>query len=191
MKKTFSLLVIGCTLFSSVCLSTAAQAGVWPEKPFTAIYESTSSFGKSTRKVVWDGQGHGRTEMTSTTGVRLGFLDAPNHLMTMCTPPSEAIRIPLSDQDIEQLGIAAQNNITGRKSLGTKLIDGHLCQGQRYSLGEFTTEAWMDPEIKCNRLTVTTHPTIGVSTSRLINYSGARPDSSAFAIPPGYKLRGG
>jgi hypothetical protein len=158
------------------------MAAVWPDQPFTAIYETNGNFGKSTRKVVWDGHGHGRTEIAGRTGTNIGIIDAKSQSVTMCMPGSAPIHVPLTDRDAEQMGLQVESIVSGRTPIGSRVIDGHLCTGQRYSMGDYTIESWFDPSIKQNRQTITTHPQLGVTTSHLVFYSAAAPDPAQFVV---------
>lgn len=179
------------TMIVALCAGAgqSACANPWPTKPFQATYTTQSSAGGGTRTVMWDGKGHGRTEITHNGRKSIGLVDAPNHKMIMLMDAQQmAMVMPLKDEDLQQMGATAQSQIKDRTPLGTKVIDGHPCRGERYTLGTTTTEAWTADDIGCMVQYKTSDPQFGESSSHLTSYSAQAPAATALTMPSGYKL---
>lgn len=188
---------LGAALAGALLLATAgattALAGTCPSKAYQATYttQSSSSYGagNGTRTVMWDGKGHGRTEITNNGRKSVMLVDAPDHKMIMLVEANQmAMEMPLKDEDMQSMGAAMTDQIKDRTSLGVKVIDGHPCHGERYTVGTCKTEAWTADDIGCLIQYKTSDPQMGESSSKLTSYSAQAPSAQALALPAGYKV---
>jgi hypothetical protein len=84
--------------------------------------------------------------------------------------------------------------------LGTRMIDGVLCEGYRttttYPVDSegndrpivVTSESWLSRELKLTLLAKRNDPRMGETTFRLANLSRDLPDPNLFAVPPDYTV---
>lgn len=84
--------------------------------------------------------------------------------------------------------------------LGTRSIDGVLCEGNRMTVTipvnaqgndrpiVTTNESWFSPELKIQVFSKNSDPRSGENTFRIANLSRNRPDPNLFAVPPDYTV---
>lgn len=171
----------------TICLGSQSLAQHWSKKAFDATYDVQSASGKNSLRMVTDGQGHMRNEMTTSAGKVITITDIPNKVMySVMESQRMVMKMPYSD---------AGSNITDEqtakavnaKSLGAKVIDGHPCHGWQTAQKDSTTESWTGDDIGCVVLSTTKAP--GYTTGmKLVKYSPAKPSPSDFAVPSGYKV---
>jgi len=177
-----SVMVAGLTIF----IGSQSLAQHWPKKPYDASYEVVSNAGRSSLRMVTDGQGRTRNEMTTTAGKMTSIIDAPAKVMYSIMESQRMVtKMPYTETNSvsdEQSAKAAN-----AKALGTKVIDSHPCHGWQTMNKDATTETWTGDDIGCVVLSTTKGPSYS-STMRLLKYSAAKPSPSDFVVPSGYKV---
>lgn len=184
MRKVAAQSVMVAVLTISIGSQSLAQH--WSKKPYDASYEVQSSAGKNSLRMVTDGQGRVRNEMSTAAGKMTTIIDAPAKVMYSVMESQRMVtKMPYKEQPAvtdEQSAKAAN-----AESLGAKVIDGHPCHGWQTVNKDSTTESWTGDDIGCVVLSTTNGPGYS-STMRLLKYSAAKPSASDFAVPAGYKV---
>jgi hypothetical protein len=97
--------------------------------------------------------------------------------------------------------IAAAAALAKKEPLGTQLIDGFLCDGERatttYPAGTVgndqdlisITESWTSQELKVPMMMKMSDPRIGETLTRLTELNRATPDTTLFVVPPEYTIQ--
>lgn len=170
----------------TIFIGSQSLAQHWSKKPFDASYEVTSAAGKNSLRMLNDGQGRVRNEMSTAAGKMTSIVDAPAKVMYSIMESQKMVtKMPYKEQPsvTDEQSAKALN----AKSLGVKVIDGHPCHGWQTVNKDATTETWTGDDIGCVVLSTTKGPSYS-STMRLLKYSAAKPSSSDFAVPSGYKV---
>ena len=171
----------------TVCLGSQSLAQHWAKKPFDASYDVQSAAGKTSLRMVTDGQGHMRNEMTTTAGKMISIIDAPKKVMYSVMESQRMVtKLPYNDAGA---GVTDEQSAKAMnaKSLGAKVIDGHPCHGWQTVVKDATTDSWTGDDIGCVVLSTTKGPNY-TSGMKLIKYSAAKPTASEFVVPSGYKV---
>ncbi len=171
----------------TICLGSQSLAQHWSKKPFEASYDVQSAAGKTSMRMVNDGQGHMRNEMSTAAGKMISIIDVPNKVMYSVMESQRMVtKMPYKDSGTgvtdEQSAKAAN-----AKELGAKVIDGHPCHGWQTVSSGATTESWTGDDIGCVVLSTTKGPNY-TSGMKLLKYSAAKPNASEFVVPSGYKV---
>lgn len=171
----------------TICLGSQSLAQHWSKKAFDASYDVQSASGKTSLRMVTDGQGRSRQEMTTASGKVVSIIDAPNKMMYQVMESQRMVmKMPYQDSSVsitdEQSAKAAN-----AKPLGVKVIDGHPCHGWQTVQKNATTESWIGDDIGCVVVSNTKAPDY-TSGMKLLKYSAAKPSPSDFVIPSGYKV---
>lgn len=184
------ILAFGAVVLAQGVWTSSASAAGWSTQPYQAEYSQTSPSGQSEQKIAYDGQGHGRCEISGPKRRAVSILDLPNHKMTILMDDmNSAMVLPISDEDVQKLAeFGTQFRATG-KPLGVKIIDGHLCEGTRYQLGSGAMqELWNGKDVGGVRVySKVSDPRFGITETRLKSYLSVAPAAQAFAIPAGYR----
>ncbi|MCC6978198.1 MAG: DUF4412 domain-containing protein [Candidatus Melainabacteria bacterium] len=170
----------------TVFIGSQSLAQHWSKKPFDASYEVQSAAGKSSLRMLNDGQGRVRNEMSTAAGKMTSIIDAPAKVMySIMETQRMATKMPYKEAPsvTDEQSAKALN----AKSLGVKVIDGHPCHGWQTVNQDSTTESWTGDDIGCVVLSTTKGPSYS-STMRLLKYSAAKPSPSDFSVPAGYKV---
>lgn len=171
----------------TVCLGSQSLAQHWTKKPFDATYDVQSAAGKSSLRMVTDGQGRVRNEMSTAAGKMISILDQPNKVMySIMESQRMVMKMPYQETGA---GITDEQSAKAMnaKSLGTKVIDGHPCHGWQTVSKGATTDSWTGDDIGCVVLSTTKGPGYD-SSMKLLKYSANKPSPSDFAVPSGYKV---
>lgn len=190
MNRRVGLLLSVKVMVSSIFVAAAANAAEISKQAYSAEYELTSKTGKSVHKLAFDGRGHGRSEMISGTRKSVSIADYPNKQISILMPEMKSVMtMPLDDQMMESMGDVGQKVKATAKPLGTKMIDGHLCTGTHYDLGEGgSQEIWTGNDIGGIRVySKVTTPQIGVSEAHLKSFSKNPPGPENFVVPAEFK----
>ena len=171
----------------TVFIGSQSLAQNWSKKPFDATYNVQSQAGKTSLRMLTDGQGHVRNDMTTAAGKMISIIDIPNKVMYSIMESQRLVtKMPYQDQGYsitdEQSAKAAN-----AKSLGVKVIDGHPCHGWQTISKDATTESWTGDDIGCVVFSTTKGSNYS-SEMKLVKYSPAKPGPSEFAVPSGYKV---
>jgi hypothetical protein len=184
------ILALGGAILAQGLLMNAANAAGWSTQPYQAEYSQTSPSGQSVHKLAYDGKGHGRSEIISARRHAVSLLDIPNHKMTILMDDlKSAVVVAITDDDVQKLGdFGARFAATG-KSIGVKIIDGHLCEGTFYQLGSgVTQELWNGKDVGGVRVySKVSDPHFGITETRLKTYLPVAPAAQAFTVPAGYR----
>ncbi len=171
----------------TICLGSQSLAQHWSKKAFDASYDVQSASGKTSLRMVTDGQGRSRQEMSTSSGKVVSIIDAPNKMMYQVMESQRMVmKMPYQDSSVsitdEQSAKAAN-----AKPLGVKVIDGHPCHGWQTVQKNATTESWIGDDIGCVVVSTTKAPDY-TSGMKLLKYSATKPSPSDFVIPSGYKV---
>jgi hypothetical protein len=171
----------------TICLGSQSLAQHWSKKAFDASYDVQSASGKTSMRMVTDGQGRSRNEMTTPTGKVVSIIDAPKKVMySVMESQKMVMKMPYQESTatiIDEQSAKAAN----AKPLGIKVIDGHPCHGWQTVMKDATTESWIGDDIGCVVVSSTKTPNY-TSGMKLLKYSAAKPSPSDFAVPSGYKV---
>ncbi len=179
--------VLSCLLLAGASSPSMAQS--WSKKAYDATYDMTAGGRTMTMRMINDGQGHQRQETSTPQGKVISILDYPNKVMwSLMEAQKMAMKMPLNPSAggpaINDAESAKQYNA---KSLGTKVIDGHPCQGWQATTQGMTSESWIGNDINNLVYSVSSGPQ-GQSTMKLKQFSSAKPSPSLFTVPPDYKV---
>lgn len=170
----------------TVFIGSQSLAQHWSKKPFDATYDVHSAAGKTTLRMLTDGQGHVRNDMTTAAGKMISIIDIPNKVMYSIME-SQHLATKLPYQDSGSITDEQSAKAANAKSLGAKVIDGHPCHGWQTVNKDTTTESWTGDDIGCVVFSTTKGPNY-TSEMKLVKYSPTKPGASEFAVPSGYKL---
>jgi len=178
---------LSCLLFASAWSTSLAQS--WPTKAYDATYEMTAAGRTTSTRMINDGHGHQRHESSTPQGKVISIIDYPNKVMwNLMEAQKMAMKLPFnpssSGASITDAQSAKQSNA---KSLGTKVIDGHPCQGWQASVQGNTSESWIGTDINNLVYSVSSGPQ-GQSTMKLKQFSASAPSPSLFTVPSDYKV---
>lgn len=186
-----ALAILGTSTMTSLLLSSAAGAVDYPKQAYQAEYELTSaSSGKSVHRIASDGKGRGYSEMISDKSHSKSIIDWQAHKILILMPEKKMVMsMNLRDDDVSMMMNSAEKIASKKQSLGTKIIDGHLCTGTMYDLNKGgNEEVWNGNDIGGMRVySKTTLPQIGTTEARLKKFSSAPPSSEMLTVPVGYQ----
>jgi hypothetical protein len=101
---------------------------------------------------------------------------------------------------IPATGDTAQRPQSTVEQLGTKMIDGVLVTGTRWTTiipegaqgndrpMTTTSESWMSNQLQVALLNINVSPMGGTTTRKFLNFSTAEPDATLFMPPAGYPI---
>jgi hypothetical protein len=140
-------------------------------------------------RMINDGQGHQRHESSTPQGKVISIIDYPNKVMwNLMEAQKMAMKIPFNPSSRGPSITDSQSaKQSGAKSLGTKVIDGHPCQGWEVSSQGTKSESWIGTDIN-NLVYSVSSSAQGQSTMRLKQYSAQAPSASLFTVPSDYKV---
>jgi hypothetical protein len=186
MNKVVAQTVILSVLTVCLCHQSHAQ---WSKKPFDATYEMQTNIGNQTLRMLNDGQGHVRNEMTTPSGKMVSLIDTPKKVMySIMEAQKMVMRIPYNPDPATAITDETSAKAAKAVALGTKTIDGHPCHGWKTEVKGATTETWTGDDINCVVLSSTKGPSYS-STMKLKKYSAEAPVASLFSPPTsGYKM---
>lgn len=183
MKSMHSLFAFAGILLCSTFASAANSAEI-PQQAFQAEYEITGPTGTSVHKLACDGKGHGRSEMISQKRHSISIADYTNHKMSIVTPGMGSFSMPLDDKMIDSMSAFSKTMKENSKALGTKLIDGHVCTGTQYKLGDGFEEIWTGNDIGGARVySKVSTPGAGITEAHLKSFSRVAPGAQMFELP--------
>ncbi len=173
---SLSVLVVGST-----CL---AHNG--PTQAFDAVYNVTTPVGSSLVRMLSDGKGHLRTETQSGGQKIISISDFSNNTGFSIL---EAQKMVVKSKMTGDIGVVDETSAKQKnaKSLGTKMIDGHLSQGWQYTSPQGTTDVWIGNDthylVRSESKTKS-----GNTLMTLKSFSKTTPGSNLFVVPSGYKV---
>ncbi len=171
----------------TICLGSQSLAQHWSKKAYEASYDVQSAAGKNSLRMVTDGQGHTRNEITTPQGKMITIIDAPGKIMYSIVEAQHMImKMPYQETST---GVTDEQSAkaVNAKSLGNKVIDGHPCHGWQTIKNDSTTESWTGDDIGCVVISTTKGPS-SQSIMHLTKYSDAKPNPADFSVPSGYKV---
>ena len=165
---------IACAIFLG---QSALAAGMG--KAYEGVLESYST-GAPVKTYVWnDGKGHQRAE-TTVSGVKSTSISDFGNKMVYA----------IDDQrrTITSMSMNASNSGESDPSvkwvpIGSKVIEGHPCQGKRGTVSGQQVEMWEGTDIGCNVAVVTN----GKTTQKLVSWKPLAPNPALFTLPSGYQ----
>jgi hypothetical protein len=170
----------------TICLGSQSLAQHWSKKAFDASYDVQSASGKTSLRMVTDGQGRSRQEMITPSGKVVSIIDAPNKMMYQVME-SQRMVMKMPYQETASITDEQSARAANAKPLGVKVIDGHPCHGWQTVQRDSTTESWIGDDIGCVVVSSTKAANY-TSGMKLLKYSAAKPSPSDFVIPSGYKV---
>ncbi|HEY9785118.1 MAG TPA: hypothetical protein V6D17_06925 [Candidatus Obscuribacterales bacterium] len=169
---------------------TNKAAAQWVQKPIDATYEVSSATGTIIYRCVLDGKGRQRHEMPTPRGRLITLVDLTTKSMVYIVEAQRvAMKMPCTpDPRLAVWDPKMAQNFKGKvKELGVRIIDGHPCQGWEAEANGMSVESWIATDIGALMFS-TCHGAGFVSTTKLVNYSLAKPDPSNFSVPSGFKI---
>jgi len=191
-----------------------------PDAPFTAKVVVTWNRplvggGTVSRKyytlVARDSQGRVRREMREFVPAdsaaepplrSFTILDPVSGTRTTCTKASMTCATSVFDANLVLAENADGGNVGG-ESLGQRTIEGLPATGTRETVSNVTgprgssrlavshTDAWYSPDLHIDLSVTRTDPQSGVVTLNVTELVRGEPDSTWFAVPAGYTVKGG
>lgn len=180
----FSVLAVLGTAVSAVL------AADFPDKAFDATYEMGGPLGNSTMRLLSDGQGHTRQEVTAAnSGYKVVTItDYPKKTaVNLMVEQKMAIRMPFKPSTTHEVMDEATAKEHGATALGVKIIDGHPCHGWQYSTGNQLNEVWSGDDIGNVVYSVQKSPQ-GQITMKLNKYSSNAPAAEVFSVPSDFQF---
>ncbi|MBX9951543.1 MAG: DUF4412 domain-containing protein [Candidatus Obscuribacterales bacterium] len=160
-------------------------------KAYQAEYKLTGSYGTSQHLMAFDGNGHGRSEMSRNGSKNISIIDYQQRKVMVLMPGMKsAMTIPLTDDQLSSMGAISDKMKARARSLGLKTILGHPCTGTKYSLeGGVEEEIWNGNDIGGVRVySKVVAPGAGVSEATLVKFDPSPPPAKLFTIPAGYSV---
>jgi hypothetical protein len=176
------------TILSLLSTCAAIAADSFP-KAYDATYESKGGAVTIQMHILSNGKGQTRTETTLQNAMKTVIIvDTPANIAYQILEASKTIRTCASDKTESYPIDAAQAKKRDAKSLGEKLVDGHICQGWSYKTGDRMTEVWIDKQTQAMVKSIVTSGGIALEFD-LKSLKATEPDSSNFVVPKsGYKV---
>ncbi len=173
-RKSMNSLVMSAVGFFTLLLPAVA----FPGKAYEAMIESGTT-GVTTH--VWnDGKGHTRSECIVAGGQKsVSIIDAEKRMVYAINDQMKAItQMPMTSPPPGEADSTIQ-----WQSIGSKVIDGHPCQGKRGNSSGSVIELWTGDDTGCTVLLTSN----GRVMQKLKSWAPLNPNSSLFSLPAGYK----
>ncbi len=189
MKKTIGTLKVLMGFTGSIVLCSSVMAlSNFPAEIFDATYKYINpGLGDSSMRMISDGKGHMRHEMTANGSKNVAILDYPAQTMiTIMDAQHLAMKMPMKTNSTKITDEASAKRANA-KSLGAKVMDGHPCHGYETKDGDTVSQVWIGDDIH-----YMVHSEVNTPSGKIVmalkSWSNAAPTASLFQIPTGCKV---
>ena len=180
------LLIFGLLSLSNINFALAAD--LYP-KVYDATYETKTAQGNMQMHMLSNGKGQTRTETALPGGPKMvTIVDMPGHMAYSILEAQKMIMKAPYKGDTGKAMDAAEAKKLNATDLGSKQVNGHMCQGWSYKTAQASTEVWIDKDAGLSVKSITTsgHNTTEMNLKTL---STNMPADSNFKVPAsGYKV---
>jgi len=175
-------------LLSLSYINSAWAADLYP-KVYDATYETKTAQGNMQMHMLSNGKGLTRTETAMPGGMKMvTIIDMPGHSAQSIMEAQKMImKAPYKGDKGKAIDTDEAKKLNAT-DLGSKLVNGHMCQGWSYKTAQTSTEVWVDKDAGVSVKSITTSEKT-TTEMNLKTLSTNMPADSNFKVPAsGYKV---
>lgn len=179
MKSRYAIVFVLLALHASTAF---AQNG--PKSAYQATFEIYATGAGTMTNTQWsDGRGHTRTDQVVAGRKNATIMDFPKRVAySLQEDTKTAMRLPMNETAYRQDPDYMKKQ--GWQSLGSKVIEGHPCNGWQLVTDGHTTQVWTGTDTDCTVLTLQD----GKPVMKLLSYQRTNPPAALFTVPANYKV---
>ncbi|MBS1990138.1 MAG: DUF4412 domain-containing protein [Cyanobacteria bacterium SZAS LIN-3] len=177
--KAGQLFTLG--LLSLSTAGAALAADIYP-KAYDATYENKNSQGTMQMRMMSNGKGMTRTESGAGPTKSVTITDYPGKTSYTIIEANKMIMKGKFEGKAGSVLDEVEAKKLGATNLGTKMVNGHMCQGWQYKTKDAKTETWIDnaAQVMVKSTTVAAGLT---NEMNMKTYSPQAPADSNFKVP--------